>query len=156
MGLSNAILEQRGLPTPRDQWRAARAKLQSISFETFERNIRSQLARVLGPGGFDPARDIAGIIVNRWGHGYATGSNELYDPDWTNRTDAPWVVGRKRFGRIAISNSDAAATSLTQAAFQQSNRAVNGIIDDVVRPVFDFHFAERDTTIDPSMEDPNG
>jgi hypothetical protein len=64
-------------------------------------------------------------------------------------------VGRKRFGRIAISNSDAAATSLTQAAFQQSNRAVNGIIDDVVRPVFDFHFAERDTTIDPSIEDPN-
>jgi len=155
MGLSNAILEQPGLPTPHDQWRAARAKLQSISFETFERNIRTQLARVLGPGGFDPARDIAGIMINRWGHAYAGGSNELYDPDWTNRSDAPWVMGRKRFGRITISNSDAAAISLTQAAFQQSNRAVNELIDDVVRPVFDFHFAERDSTIDPSTEDPN-
>ncbi len=156
MELSNAILEKPGQGlSPHDQWRAARAELQSIPFETFERNIRSQLARVLGPGGFDPARDIAGIIINRWGHAYATGSNELYDPDWTHRTDAPWVVGRKRFGRITISNSDAAATSLTQAAFQQSNRAVNEIIDDIVRPVFDFHFAERDTPVYPETDNPN-
>ncbi len=156
MGLSNAVLEKPGQGlSPHDQWRAARAVLQSISFETFERNIRSQLARVLGPGGFDPARDIAGIMINRWGHAYATGSNELYDPDWSHRTDAPWVVGRQRFGRITISNSDAAATSLTQAAFQQSNRAVNEIIDNIVRPVFDFHFAERDTPVYPETENPN-
>jgi spermidine dehydrogenase len=154
--VSNSILEAPGQGlTAQEQWRAARAKLLSISFETFERNIRSQLARVLGPGGFDPARDIAGIIINRWGHAYATGSNALSDPDWTQRTDAPWVVGRQRFGRITISNSDAAATSLTQAAFQQSNRAVNEIINDIVRPVFDFHYAERDTLCYPETWNPN-
>jgi hypothetical protein len=86
-----------------------------------------------------------GITISRWGHGYATGSNELYDPEWSHRTDAPWVVGRQRFGRIAISNSDAAATSLTNAAFAQSHRAVNEIINDIIRPTYDFHFSERDT-----------
>ena len=147
MDLSTSILEMHGsgLP-PREQWKAARAKLQAISFETLERNIRSQLDRVLGPGGFSARRDIAGITVSRWGHGYAGGTNELYDPDWSHRTDAPWIVGRQRFGRVAISNSDAAAVSLTNAAFAQSHRAVMEIVNDVVRPVYDFEFSERDTT----------
>jgi spermidine dehydrogenase len=146
MMLSNSILEMpgSGLP-PRERWKAARAQLQSISFETMERNIRSQLDRVLGPGGFNARRDIAGITVCRWSHGYAGGSNELYDPDWSHRADAPWVVGRQRFGRIAISNSDAAATSLTSAAFAQSHRAVMEIVNDIVRPVYDFRWSERDT-----------
>ncbi len=133
-----------GLP-PREQWKAARARLEAISFESLERDIRSQMERVLGPGGFSAKRDIAGITISRWGHGYAGGTNELYDPDWSHRGDAPWVVGRQRFGRIAISNSDAAATSLTQAAFAQSHRAVSEIINDIVRPVYEFNFSERDS-----------
>lgn len=150
MRLANSILEMHGsgLP-PREQWRVARAKLQGIRFETMERNIRSQLDRVLGPGGFNSRRDIAGITVCRWSHGYAGGSNELYDPDWSHRTDAPWVVGRQRFGRVAISNSDAAATSLTSAAFAQSHRAVMEIVNDIVRPVYDFHWSERDSAGEP-------
>src|SRR6266404_6403580 len=32
----------------------------------FERNIRDQLGRTLQDGGFDPARDITAITVNRW------------------------------------------------------------------------------------------
>lgn len=137
-----------GLP-PREQWKAARAELMNIPFETYERHVRDLLQRVLGPGGFIAKRDITGIIVNRWGHAYATGANELYDPDWAHRADAPWVVGRQRFGRITISNSDAAATSMTQAAMQQSHRAVNEIINDIVRPVFTSSWSERDTAGEP-------
>ncbi len=162
MGLTNAILEKpgSGLP-PREQWKAARAALQAISFETFERNIRSQLDRVLGPGGFEAKRDVAGIIINRWGHAYAPGSNDLYDPDWSHRMDAPWVVARRQFGRITISNSDAAWVSLTNAAWQQSHRAVNEIITNVIRPVFDFEWSERDTDGMPgdypdNFADPSG
>lgn len=145
--LAGSFLEMHGsgLP-PREQWKAARAKLQAMPFETMERNIRSQLDRVLGPGGFNARRDIAGISVSRWGHGYATGTNELYDPDWSDRTDAPWIVGRQRFGRVAISNTDSAAVALTNAAFAQSHRAVTELLNDVVRPVYDFNFSERDTT----------
>jgi hypothetical protein len=60
--------------------RAGHVELLATSFETFERNIRDQLARVLGPGGFDPARDIEAITVNRWPHGYAYEYNPLWIP----------------------------------------------------------------------------
>ncbi len=143
MSLTARILEKAGsgLP-PREQWKAARAELQEITFEMFERNIREQLDRVLGPGGFDAQRDVAGIIINRWSHAYAPGSNELYDRDWSHRMDAPWVVGRQQFGRITISNSDAAFVSLTNAAWQQSHRCVNELICNVHRPVFDWQWSE--------------
>ncbi len=150
MPLTARILEKAGsgLP-PREQWKVSRTELENITFEKFERNIREQLNRVLGPGGFDAQRDVAGITINRWAHGYAPGSNELYDPDYSHRMDAPWVVGRQQFGRITISNSDAAWVSLTNAAWQQSHRAVTELITNVVRPVFDFQWSERDTAGEP-------
>jgi spermidine dehydrogenase len=55
----------------KEQHRMGRADLLATSFETFERNIRDQLGRTLEGGGFDPARDIEAITVNRWPHGYA-------------------------------------------------------------------------------------
>ena len=66
----------------RDQQRAGHAELLTTPFSTFERNIRDQMARILGPGGFDPARDIEAITVNRWPHGYAYEYNYLWDPEW--------------------------------------------------------------------------
>jgi spermidine dehydrogenase len=120
-----------GLPA-RDQFRLGRAELLTTSFETFEHQIRDQLARALEGGGFDPARDIQAITVNRWPHGYAAGSNSLYDPDWSDE-ELPWIVGRKRFGRITIANSDAGAICLTQAAFEQAHRAVSELVTDVIR-----------------------
>jgi spermidine dehydrogenase len=114
-----------GLPT-RDQHRAGRAELLQTPFSQFERNIRDQLARMLSGGGFDAARDIQGITVNRWAHGFAYEPrpyNALFDPDW-KEGEQPWVLGRKRFGRIAIANSDAGASAETDAAIDQAWRAV--------------------------------
>ncbi len=107
----------------REQNRAGRAELLATPFETFERNIRDQLQRTLGPGGFDAARDITGITVNRWPHGYAYEYNPLFDPDWTER-EQPHVVGRAPFGRITIANSDSGAAAYTDSAIDQAYRAV--------------------------------
>jgi spermidine dehydrogenase len=93
-------------------------------FATFERNIRDQFARILGGGGFDPARDIDAIIVNRWPHGYGYEYNPLFDPAWAPG-QAPHEIGRARFGRIAIANSDAGATAYSDVAIDQAYRAVN-------------------------------
>ena len=114
-----------GLPQ-RDQNRAGRWELMTTSFSTYERNIREQLGRMLGGGGFDPARDIEGITVNRWAHGYAFHDNPLFDPDWSE-DEKPWVVGRKPFGRITIANSDAGGEAYTSAAIDQAYRAVEEI-----------------------------
>jgi len=111
----------------RDQHRMGRMELFSTTFETMERKIRDQLARTLGPGGFDPARDIAAITVNRWPHGYAYEYNSLFDSFWLDGGETPCEVARKPYGRIAIANSDAGAYAYTDEAINQAWRAVGEI-----------------------------
>ncbi len=113
-----------GLPA-RVQHRSGRAQLYGTPFEVFERNIREQLARSLGDGGFDPARDIAAITVNRWPHGYAYQYNSLWDSFWLDGGLQPCVAARKPFGRVAIANADADAYAYTDCAIDQAWRAVN-------------------------------
>ena len=113
-----------GLPS-REQHRAGRQDLYETPFGTFERNIREQLARSIGAGGFDPARDIAAITVNRWPHGYAYQYNSLWDPFWLEGGPLPCVVARQPYGRVAIANADADAYAYTDCAINQAYRAVN-------------------------------
>ena len=112
---------------PREQHRAGRRELLSTSFETMEREIRSQLAGTLAGGGFDPARDIAAITVNRWAHGYSSWPNQFTDPHYEDG-QYPHHIGRQRFGRIAIANSDAASSAIIHAAIDQAHRAVGELI----------------------------
>jgi spermidine dehydrogenase len=114
-----------GLP-PRQQRRLGRAELYTTTLETFEHNIRDQLGRMLGSGGFDPNRDIEAITVNRWPHGYADFFQDIDDPEWP-QDQRPNVIGRQSFGRISIANSDAAASPQTQAAIDEAYRAVQEI-----------------------------
>ena len=110
----------------KEQHRIGREDLLATTFETFERNIRDQLGRTLEGGGFDPARDIEAITVNRWPHGYAYSYNTLDDPiEWAlfASDDRPCVIGRRRFGRISIANSDAAASTHTDSAIDEAHRA---------------------------------
>lgn len=108
----------------RDQHLLGRVELFTTTFETMERNIREQLARVVGPGGFDPANDITAITVNRWPHGYAYEYNSLWDKFWLEGGETPCEVARKPFGRIAIANADAGAYAYTDGAIDQAYRAV--------------------------------
>ena len=114
---------QPGLPR-REQHRMGRYELIGTPFSDFERNIRDQLNRMLAPAGFDSARDIAAITVNRWAHGYAYEYDSLFDPAWS-LDERPCVIGRKQFGRISIANSDSAASAYTNAAIDQAYRAVH-------------------------------
>ena len=106
-----------------DQNRLGRAELLNTTFETFERNIRDQLARTLKAGGFDAARDISAITVNRWPHGYAPEYNPLFDAD-VPEAQRPHVIGRAQFGRITIANSDSGGGAYTDSAIIQGHRAV--------------------------------
>jgi spermidine dehydrogenase len=107
------------------QHRMGRMELFTTPFEEIERKIRDQMSRMLGPGGFDPARDISAITVNRWPHGYAYEYNSLWDPFWLEGGETPCERARKPFGRITIANADAAAYAYTDAAIDQAYRAVN-------------------------------
>lgn len=115
-----------GLPA-REQHKAGRMELLVTSFEDFERKTRDQLARILAPGGFEPAEDIQAITINRWPHGYGYEYNPLFDPNWPE-PERPNVVGRKKFGRIAIANTDSGATAYTDVAIDQAYRAVEELL----------------------------
>jgi spermidine dehydrogenase len=115
-----------GLPA-REQHKAGRMELLVTPFAVFERKIREQLARTLAEGGFDPADDIEAITVNRWPHGYGYEYNPLFDPEWADGQQ-PHILGRRRFGRIAIANSDSGATAYTDVAIDQAYRAVTELL----------------------------
>ena len=119
-----------------EQFRLGRHELLGMPFETFEREIRSQLARMLKAGGFDPAKDIQGISVNRWPHGYAVGydreSASMYwfrDDDWPTEKKH-WLSGRTRHGRIAFASTDAQASAMTESAIEQAYRATSELLND--------------------------
>jgi spermidine dehydrogenase len=56
-----------GLPTA-EQGHKDRTELISTAFRVYERKIREQFVDMFARSGFDAQRDIAGIILNRWGH----------------------------------------------------------------------------------------
>ena len=121
-----------GLPAA-EQFREGRRRLLDTSFETFERNVRRQLGRMLGPGGFDPARDIAGITVNRWPHGYAysvdaESQDVAWWPQYWRHARRPWVVARQSIGNIAIAGTDASSNAMTESAIEEAHRAVHDLM----------------------------
>jgi spermidine dehydrogenase len=105
-----------------EQFRLGRQQLLVTPFEEFEKRITDQLDRMLGAGGFQSARDIAAITVNRWPHGYSYDPNSLFDP--ANSGPPPYVIGRKRCGSVTIANSDAAWNAYAHEAIDQAWRAV--------------------------------
>ncbi len=109
-----------GLPL-REQYKSARAMLLGTSFEDIEREVRTQIAGMLAPGGLDPAEDILGITVNRHAHGYARNARHFKDKHYD---EAPHVVGRQPFGRIRVANSDAGGGANVPTAIREGWRAV--------------------------------
>jgi spermidine dehydrogenase len=110
----------------KSQLRASRAMMLSLSFEDYEREVRTVLDGLLGPVGFDVERDVLAITVNRWPHGYSYDYLDLWDPDWPEG-EAPHEIARADFGNITIANADAAADAYTHAAIDQAFRAVNDL-----------------------------
>jgi len=106
-----------------DQFRMARAGLLATPFEHFERAVRTQAAAALAGTGFDPARDILAITVNRWGHGFSTGRNTLFAQD-REETVSPTRIAKQPFGRITIANADAGGVSTAGTAIDEAFRAV--------------------------------
>src|SRR6476659_8831127 len=93
-----------------------------MTFAYFEDRIRDDLDRMMGPGGFSSARDIAAITVNRWPHGYSYVENSLYDPD--DYEKSVLRVARRPSGRVSIANTDAGGDAWVHFAIDQAARAV--------------------------------
>lgn len=82
----------------------ARSELLSAPYAVYERRIVEQLTEMFWRGGFDARRDIAGIVLNRWGHAFVTPPPDFYFA--SAGEIAPAKIFDHPFGRIAIGPSE--------------------------------------------------
>jgi spermidine dehydrogenase len=87
-----------------EQALSARTELLGRSYREYETLIREQLNRLFGRGGFDARRDVAGIILNRWGHAYVCPAPGFYFGR-NGKPAAPDVL-RRPVGRVAFANAE--------------------------------------------------
>jgi spermidine dehydrogenase len=114
-----------GLYTPghdaRTQGVLGRVRLINTSYAQFEWKIRSQMAAMFGGLGFDPARDIAGIVLNRWGH-----ARLVQPPGFYYGRDgepSPREVVARGYGQILIAHSELDGEQHYTGAFKHGTRA---------------------------------
>jgi len=110
-----------------DQGSRGRARLLGTSFAQYERAFREQLGDMFAPGGFDPRKDIAGIILNRWGHAYVNPQPGFFFG--SNGQPAPRDVLRNApHGRIAFANTDLAGAADHRNSIREAERAVDQLL----------------------------
>jgi spermidine dehydrogenase len=115
-----------GLSTE-EQGNRGRMELLSTSFMEYERAIRRQFHDMFADSGFDPRRDIAGIILNRWGHAYLSPQPGFFFGK--DGQPAPREILRKApFGRIAFANTDLAGAMDHRFSILEAQRAVNQLL----------------------------
>lgn len=124
--LSKVVVPGNGAPA-RSQASQGRAMLAGWDFAFLEGQVRGLLQGALGGFGFDAARDIEAITVNRWAHGYAYEYMRPWDRYWP-RGPLPCDTARRGWGRVAIANSDAGAYAYAHSAIDQATRAVHELL----------------------------
>lgn len=116
---------QPGVPIDR-QTSEARGMLFGTSYADFEMQIRRQLQQMFGTAGFDARRDIAGVVLNRWGHAYIAPQPGFYFG--SPGRPAPLEVIRERYGRIAFGHSELSGRQSWGRAAQESRRALTQVL----------------------------
>jgi spermidine dehydrogenase len=117
---------QPGLPL-QQQGAQGRMQLFNTAFSTYERELRAQFRLMFARWGFDAKRDIAGIILNRWGHAYLCAQPGFFFG--TAEAPAPReVLRRGPFGRIGFANSDLSGIMDHRASIDEAQRAVTQLL----------------------------
>ena len=108
-----------------------RAELLATPFREYERQIRQQFTDMFSRAGFDAKRDIAGIILNRWGHAYLTPPPGFF----FGRGGKPGpgeVIRAAPFGRISFANTDLSGVADHRSSIIEANRAVEQLLEQVL------------------------
>lgn len=113
-----------GLPLAQ-QGPAARARMLGTSYRDYERQIREQMVKMFGAAGFDPGRDIAGIVLNRWGHAYVNAGPGFYFA--RNGKPAPRDILREPLARVAFAHSELEGNQNWAAAVREARRAAQQV-----------------------------
>jgi spermidine dehydrogenase len=119
-----------GLPIA-EQGHKGREQMLATSFRDYERQIRQQFTDMFARYGFDAGRDIAGIILNRWGHAYLNPQPGFFFGK-DGEPAPPEVLRAAPFGRIAFANTDLAGIMDHRSSILEAQRAVDQLLDQVL------------------------
>ncbi len=119
-----------GLPVA-EQGSLGRGELLSTPFIDYERQIREHMTDMFAASGFDAKRDIAGIVLNRWGHAFINPQPGFFF-GLDGKPAARQALRDGPFGRIAFAQSDLSGAMDHRNAFIESNRAMNQLLDRVL------------------------
>ena len=117
--------------TLQDQGNLGRAELLSTSFREYERRIREQLTELFSRSGFDANRDIAGIVLNRWGHAYLSPQPGFFFGK-DGRPAPREILRAAPFGRIAFANCDLSGAPDHITSVEEAHRAVSQLLNHVL------------------------
>jgi spermidine dehydrogenase len=110
----------------RAQCARGRMELLSTSYAEYESLISSQLSDLFG-NSFDPERDLAGIILNRWGHAFVVPEPGFF----FGRNGEPAARGviREAHGRVAFGHSELRGNQHWGSAADEGGRAMRQILE---------------------------
>lgn len=111
-----------------EQVSRGRAELLGTPFVGYERRIREQFMMMFGGLGFDARRDIAGIILNRWGHAYLSAQPGFFFGK-DGKPGPGEVLRNTPFGRISFANSDLAGIMDHRTSILEAHRAVGQALE---------------------------
>jgi len=120
-----------GLSTE-DQGHRGRGEMLATSFRDYEQRIREQFTLMFGAAGFDAKQDIAGIVLNRWGHAYVNPQPGFFFGKDGQAAPRETLRGAP-FGRIAFANTDLAGAMDHRFSILEAQRAVEQLMDQVLR-----------------------
>jgi spermidine dehydrogenase len=104
-----------------------RYEMMTTPFSVYEKRIREQFAAMFTKQGFDGGRDIAGIVLNRWGHAYLAPQPGFFFGKDGERPPAE-LMRQHPFGRIAFANSDLSGIMDHRASIMEAHRAVQQVV----------------------------
>jgi spermidine dehydrogenase len=110
-----------------EQGAKGRKEILSTSYNEYEQQILQQMTKLFGSAGFDPGRDIAGIILNRWVNAYLNPQPGFYFGQ--DGKPAPRETIRKRFGRIAFGHSELNGHMNWIAAIEEGRSATRKVME---------------------------
>jgi len=113
----------------RTQGILGRTDMLSNSYAEYENQILDQMNRLFASTGFDARRDVAGIILNRWGHAYVAPTPGFFFGQ--NGRPAPRDVVRERFGRIAFGHSELHGNQHWGSAADEGARAMRQVLETI-------------------------
>lgn len=106
-----------------EQGSIGRNELLSKSYADYETEIVDQMTKMFSASGFKAKEDIAGIVLNRWGHAYISPQPGFHFGK--DGKEAPKDIVKKGFGRIQFGHSELSGYMNHTNALSEGARAAH-------------------------------